>query len=126
MTNDREEARDLVAETTLAAYEGFDDLRDERAFLSWLFTIAGRLSRKRGIREKYHGEYHEEQVRRMPDAGTSPEVSADVALLHAALEKLPPEQREAVILFEIADTLRRKVTCNARTEKTGTASGSNR
>ena len=103
MTNDREEARDLVAETTLAAYEGFDDLRDERAFLSWLFTIAGRLYRKRGIREKYHGEYHEEQVRRMPDAGTSPEVSADVALLHAALEKLPPEQREAVILFEIAD-----------------------
>ncbi|MCB0712399.1 MAG: sigma-70 family RNA polymerase sigma factor [Ignavibacteriae bacterium] len=103
MTNDREDARDLVAETTLAAYEQFNTLRDERAFLSWLFTIASRLYRKRGIREKYHGEYHEEQVRRMPDSGTSPEASADVALLYAALEKLPSEQREAVTLFEIAD-----------------------
>ena len=115
MTNDREDARDLVAETTLIAYEQFDSLRDERAFLSWLFTIASRLYRKRGIREKYHGKYDEEQVRQMPDAGTSPETSADVALLHNALEKLPAEQREAVILFEIADLPLKEISAIQRT-----------
>lgn len=122
MTNDREDARDLVAETTLAAYEQFNTLRDERAFLSWLFTIASRLYRKRGIRDKYHGEYHEEQVRRMPDSGTSPEASADVALLYAALEKLPPEQREAVTLFEIADIPLKEISAIQGTTLSGVKS----
>lgn len=103
MANDREETRDLVAETTLSAYERFDTLRDEKAFLSWLFTIASRLCKKRNLRERWYGDYDEEQTRRIPDSGTSPDVSADVALLHRALAKLPQEQREAVILFEIAD-----------------------
>lgn len=102
-TADREEARDLVAETTLIAYEGFATLRDEKAFLSWLFTIASRLVAKRGIRAKYHGRYDDDAVSRRPDTGSSPETSAEIALLYKALATLPDEQREAVILFEIAD-----------------------
>ena len=103
MTSDREEARDLIAETTLTAYERFGELRNEQAFLSWLFTIASRLHKKRMVRERRKESYDEEQARRIPDLGTSPEVSADVALLHDALSRLPDKQREAVVLFEIAD-----------------------
>lgn len=103
MTNDREEARDLVAETTLQAYEGFDSVRDHTAFLSWLFTIASRIYKKRSLRERWYDDYDEEHARRMPDSGTSPDASADVALLYKALSRLPDEQREAVILFEISD-----------------------
>ena len=109
MTNDREETRDLVAETTLSAYEKFDTLRDERAFLSWIFTIASRLYKKRHLRERWYGSYNEEQARRIPDPGTSPEVSADVALLYNALAQLPEQQREAVVLFEIADLPLKKI-----------------
>lgn len=103
MTNDREEARDLVAETTLVAYERFDELRNTQAFLSWLFTIASRLYRKRSVRGGRFGIYDEEQARQIPDNGSAPDTSADVALLYTALGRLPEEQREAVILFEIAD-----------------------
>ena len=107
MTSDREEARDLIAETTLTAYERFGELRNEQAFLSWLFTIASRLHKKRMVRERRKESYDEEQARRIPDLGTSPEVSADVALLHDALSRLPDKQREAVVLFEIADMPRK-------------------
>lgn len=122
MTNDREEARDLVAETTLVAYERFEELRNTQAFLSWLFTIASRLYRKREVRGGRFGYYDEEQARRIPDSGTSPEVSADVALLHAALSQLPEEQREAVILFEIADLPLKEISAIQGTTLSGVKS----
>ena len=122
MTNDREEARDLVAETTLKAYEGFDTLRDQKAFLSWLFTIASRLCKKRHLRERWFDTYDEEQARRIPDSGTSPEVSADVALLYSALATLPEEQREAVVLFEIADLGLKEISAIQKTSLSGVKS----
>lgn len=103
ITHDREEARDLVAETTLQAYEGFETLRDRTSFLSWVFTIATRLSRKKGIRAKYHTPWIEEKADTLRSSLTSPDASAEVRLLYEALERLPAEQREAVTLFEIAD-----------------------
>lgn len=122
MTNDREEARDLVAETTLVAYEQFSTLRNHQAFLSWLFTIASRLYRKKGVRAGRFGCYSEEQARQIPDSGTSPEVSADVALLYEALAQLPDEQREAVILFEIADLPLKEISAIQRTSLSGVKS----
>lgn len=122
MTNDREEARDLVAETTLVAYERFQELRNPQAFLSWLFTIASRLYRKRRVRGGRFGHYDEEQARRIPDSGTSPDVSADVALLYTVLAQLPQEQREAVILFEIADLPLKEISAIQETTLSGVKS----
>lgn len=122
MTNDREEARDLVAETTLIAYERFEELRNDQAFLSWLFTIASRLCGKRTARNRWHGAYDEEHARRMPDHGTAPDVAADVALLYNALAQLPEEQREAVILFEIADLPLKEIVAIQQTTLSGVKS----
>lgn len=101
--SDLEEARDLVAETTLRAWEGFDTLRDPDAFLSWIFTIATRTHRRRGVREKYHAPWSDDLQHTLPSSDTRPDVSAEVRLLYDALSRLPGEQAEAVILFEIAD-----------------------
>ena len=101
--SDLEEARDLVAETTLRAWEGFEGLRDRDAFLSWIFTIATRTHRRRGVREKYHAPWNDDLQHTLPSTGTRPDVSAEVRLLYDAISRLPEEQAEAVILFEIAD-----------------------
>lgn len=103
LSRDDEEARDLVAEATLQAYENFDDLRDREAFLSWIFTITSRLFRKKGIRGKYHTDWDQRKGDRIEAETSPPDRSADVRLLYEALARLPDEQREAVTLFEIAD-----------------------
>ncbi len=103
LSRDDEEARDLVAEATLQAYERFDSLRDHNAFLSWIFTITTRIYRKKGIRGKYHADWDQEKGDQIKAHGSSPDRSADVRLLYDALARLPEEQREAVTLFEIAD-----------------------
>lgn len=103
MTRNREEANDLVSDTILAALERFDAVRGKEAFLSYLFTIAVRIHRRRQWRGRLFGSYNEEEASAIADEGAAPDRSADVAMLHHALDKLPERQREAVVLFEISD-----------------------
>jgi RNA polymerase sigma-70 factor (ECF subfamily) len=98
---DRDEADDLVGDTILAAFERFDHIRGHEAFLSYLFTIALRIHKRRRWRQRLFGAYDEERAARIRDDGSSPESSADIVLLHRALSRLPERQREAVVLFEI-------------------------
>lgn len=102
MTRNRDEARDLVAETLLRAYENFGRLKDERAFLGYLFSIAAREHRGRRRRQSRFDPIGEDAAETLRSAGTAPDAGADVGLLYKALERLPYSQREAVALFEIS------------------------
>lgn len=102
MTRDRDEARDLVSETIMIAYERFDSIRDPRAFQSFLFTIAHRTSARGRRRRRLFGLFGDVDEAEIPSSSTPPDVSADVGALHAALARLAPEQREAVALFELS------------------------
>ncbi|HVK40199.1 MAG TPA: RNA polymerase sigma factor [Candidatus Kapabacteria bacterium] len=102
MTRNEEEACDLVGETVLRAYEHFAQIRDSEAFLSYLFTIASRLHKRKRWRGRIFGSYDAESAEALPYGGTAPDVSADVEKLYDALAQLPDQQREAVVLYEIS------------------------
>lgn len=101
-TTKREEADDIVSDTILQGYQYFHQLRDEQAFLSWLFSIASRLEKKRRVKAYIFTPFdmllHDREERHY----TRPDVSADVMMLHDALQHLPAKQREAYTLFEIS------------------------
>jgi RNA polymerase sigma-70 factor, ECF subfamily len=101
MVADSEEARDILSETSLAAYEKFETLKDPGSFLFFLFTIA-RRKYKRGLwRRKIFRVYDESTHDTVESGGMSPEAQADQRLLHEALARLPAKLREAVTLFEL-------------------------
>lgn len=99
ITRNRDDAKDVVGETVLLAFEQFDSLRSEQAFLSYLFTIASRTARRR-LRRR-HEAATDEQLEELFDNHTQPDMAYDVKLLYEAIDKLPSEQREAVIMAEI-------------------------
>lgn len=101
LTHRRDEARELVADTIAAAYERFDSLKEERAFLSFLFTIASRTWQARRRHAARQVSTLPEQFDQLFDATASADVQADVRLLHEAIATLPDEQRQAIILFEV-------------------------
>lgn len=101
MTRDSEMARDLVAETTLIAYERFETLRSNAAFLSFLFTIAVRVNRGQQTRERRMEPIGEHHIRTLLDPGIAPDRAADISAVYAGLQQLPEKQREGVVLFEI-------------------------
>jgi len=102
MARDSDEACDLVAETVLRAFESLDRLNDEKAFLSYLFTIASREFRRRRRRAQWFGAFNEAAAERIICSNTPPDISADVKLLYEALARLPHKEREAIVLFEIS------------------------
>lgn len=102
ISKNREDAKDLAAETIMIAYEKFDTLNSKQAFLSFLFTIASRIQKRRRWRQRFFGEYDEQKASLLKSHEPSPESGLEVELLYKALDKLPEKMKTAVVLFEIS------------------------
>jgi RNA polymerase sigma-70 factor (ECF subfamily) len=103
-----DEARDVAQEAFLKAYRGLAGFKQEARFSSWLYQIALNLSRDRLRRRKTRATVSLDE---MEEAGpvmaeTRPGaherlVERDLAhTVRRAIEALPEEQREVVILKE--------------------------
>ena len=101
ISDDRELGRDLACESILIIFEQFESLRDPAKFKSYLFTTAARLAKRQRHRERNKAPYDATYAEQL-SGGPSPDAAADIELLYSMLNKLPNEQREAVVMFEIA------------------------
>lgn len=101
MTGSRFAGNDLVGETILAAYQSFDKLHNPSAFKSYLFTIATRTNNARKAKES-RMEYSDSIDEFHLTTENRGDLDADVEQLYWALGKLPDNQKEAIILFEIS------------------------
>ncbi len=96
------EYTDLMNETLLVAYQKFDSLRSDQAFLSFLFGICVRLLSNRYKKKKEEVRDTSTLAEIVPDQQSRTDRDAEVYLLHRALVLLVEEQRECVILYEIS------------------------
>lgn len=96
------EAEDLMSETITVALEKFHSLKNEKAFLSFLFSIASNIVNKKNRRLKFKGDFNELESAEIKDEGIDVETRLDIQLLYQALNTLPLAQKEALILFEIS------------------------
>jgi RNA polymerase sigma-70 factor (ECF subfamily) len=101
------EGDDLYQEAVLRAYDKLDTLRDESRFRSWFFVTL--LSRHRSRARRAFWKRFLRWGDAFPD-GAGPagedgsrwgERTLEARRMAAALGTLPPEQREAVVLFEL-------------------------
>ncbi|MFK7924773.1 MAG: RNA polymerase sigma factor [Bacteroidia bacterium] len=96
------EAKELMSESLLRAYESFGKLKEAAAFLHFLFGIAHRVMLNHLRKQKFQGPFDEAAALQIPGTERSPEGAAERYLLYKALQQLPDNQREALILFEIS------------------------
>ena len=99
-TGSQAESEELVQETLLAAFDGFAQYRAEGSVRAWLFGIArricGRHTEMRARREARLRLVHD--TSRGPDAGELSLERERAQRARAALAKLKPSEREAVVL----------------------------
>jgi RNA polymerase sigma-70 factor, ECF subfamily len=94
--------RDLINETLLLAFEKMETLRSKDAFLHFLFGISIRILANNNKKKKEESFKEDQGLNHLKDTGNSPENQTDIHFLHEALSKLPTEQAESLILFEIS------------------------
>lgn len=97
----REDARDIISETILIAFENFEKIRTKDAFLYYLFGVASRLSKNRERKKKLFGIFNTGLAENIPDVNIG-ESTVMLWELNAALSRLPLRQRETITLFEIS------------------------
>lgn len=102
LTQNREEARELLCETVAAAYERFDALQHEQAFLSYMFSIASRTFYRRLGQRKRYELISVQEIDELYAGGILPDDALDIQFLYEAIAKLPPEYREVIVMAEIA------------------------
>jgi len=120
LTQNREEAEDLVQETYLKALKGFAAFQQGSNFRAWMFRILRNtfLTSRSGLSAKITVPLNlEEGSAALPVASDTPEslllARADQKAVEAALERLPVPFREIILLCdmeemscqEIAETL---------------------
>jgi RNA polymerase sigma-70 factor (ECF subfamily) len=94
------QAEDIIADTIYYSYQNFEDLKSDKAFLSYLFTIARRVKNQLKVNESKFARDIEPDDLISNDL--SPEEQYDVKLLHNAVAKLKDKEKEAIILFSFS------------------------
>ena len=106
MVGDEDTAKDLAQESFIAAYSGLAQFRFGSKFSSWLYSIALNKCRDhlRMIKETVSTD---EIADLIPDGSISPERAAaagqDKDLLQRALNELPADYREVLVLKHIEE-----------------------
>jgi RNA polymerase sigma factor (sigma-70 family) len=106
LTRSHEDAEDIVQEAFLRAFSAFESFRGENA-KSWLLTIVRNTSMTWLTRNRNAGgtigfeEALEDPIEGSPDPEESLLISSDREQVRQALEQLPSDFREAVILREM-------------------------
>jgi RNA polymerase sigma-70 factor (ECF subfamily) len=117
LTQNRDEAEDLVQETYMKALKGFASFQQGTNFRAWMFRILRNtfLTSRSGLRETMTVSIDEDDE--IPAASHTPEsemlARADQQSVQSALERLPIPFREVILLCdaeemsyrEIAETL---------------------
>ena len=105
LTRSAADADDLVQETFARAFRSWRDLRERRACRAWLFRIARNLHLNRRRYASSRPELHlVDEERAAEHASFVPPERVERLAAHdleAALERLPAEQRDAVLLCDL-------------------------
>jgi RNA polymerase sigma-70 factor (ECF subfamily) len=100
LTGDEIMACDLLQDTLLAAFENFSNLRKKESFVYFLIGIARRIYLKQIRRNKFRAEGKIDPELHI-NKDINGDMGIDIKFLYKAIAKLPVEQREAVVMFEI-------------------------
>jgi hypothetical protein len=103
MLGSREDADDVVQEALLQAYLGLERLRDPAAFGAWLCGIAANLARMRLRASREVTSPLDAGGQAVPDSFEPSLIDELDSLrkLRAALEPLPPAERDAVLMHYV-------------------------
>jgi RNA polymerase sigma-70 factor (ECF subfamily) len=99
LSGSRDLADDLVQETLLKAWNARQRFQAGTNIRAWTFIILRNVFLSQMRRNRFRGEWDDLTAERVLAAPASQDKHVELADLHRAMQKLPPAQREALILI---------------------------
>jgi len=99
MAGSRTDGDDLLQDALLNGWRKFGSLRDADGFKFWMFRIIRNLNISRERSRRFKNLLGLEAAQRLPSPAELPYEDKD--LVRLALSKIPQDQREALILYEV-------------------------
>ncbi|MBC7383709.1 MAG: RNA polymerase sigma factor [Bacteroidia bacterium] len=96
-----DDAKDLISEVTLQAYENFERIKQPDQFVYYLFGIARNLFLKKLRRQKFQLPWNDVVMQQLAGSEHA-EALVQQKELANLLAQLKPAQQEALTLFEVA------------------------
>ena len=96
-----DDARDILAETAMIAFERFYKLQSDEVFIGFLFGIASRLIKQYQRKKLLWGMFKQSYANNSDGGNSNIEFDMDVQHLIRCLQKIGQKEGEAIILFEI-------------------------
>lgn len=93
--------KDIMNDSLLIAYDKFETLRSQEAFLSFLFSICVKVLSNHWQKKSTERFVNARDVQ-YPMTDSDPQTLTDIQLLYQLLKQLPDEQQECILLFEIS------------------------
>jgi RNA polymerase sigma-70 factor (ECF subfamily) len=116
LTQNRDEAEDLVQETYMKALKGFASYQQGTNFRAWIYRILRNtfLTSRSGLRERVTVPFDDEDPEAtLPAASHTPEsemlARADQQSVQSALERLPVPYREVILLCDVEEMSYREI-----------------
>lgn len=102
LTGNRDDALDLAGESILITFENLEKLRNLDSFRCYLYGVARRLRLHYYRRIRFRGVFDQNLAEMLMDKSSLPDSEYDAKVIYGLLDRLPPKQREAFVLFEIS------------------------
>ena len=101
LAHGRMDAEDLMQDVLLSAFHHFERIERPDELLHYLLRAARNRAISTWRVRRRTADVEERQMARLHAQGVSAETLLDVQFLYRALDKLPADQREALLLFEV-------------------------
>jgi len=99
----REDARDLLQDALVIAWQKYDDIHDKAAMKTYVFTVLCNLNRRRFRKRRLEQALPDEYEDTIHDTELLPDRKTDSALVRDVINQLPDAYREALLLYEVHD-----------------------
>ncbi|MEO0403352.1 MAG: sigma-70 family RNA polymerase sigma factor [Bacteroidota bacterium] len=96
------DTEDLVQETIAITFEKLEKVRDKKAILGFMMSVANNLVNSQLRRKKFKGECSDQAMHKLEALTQSPELALDIAFLYRQMQKLPKKAQDALLLYEIS------------------------
>jgi RNA polymerase sigma-70 factor (ECF subfamily) len=110
LTNNKEDAFDMMGETIAIALEKYNSIQDPSKFKFYLFGIASNLLKKSIRKLVLKRQFESEQPSSQLDTIVYPGLKMDVETLYKAIHQLPEIQAECLVMYELNEFKIREIS----------------